>query len=341
MSFPNLRPRRLRRLKVLRDLVAETTLTPKDFMLPVFVAEKAREPKPVPSMPGYYRYPVDMVVEAVSKAYDLGVRSVLLFGIPAYKDEKGSSAYDKNGVVQKAVRLLKEAYGPRLLVATDVCMCQYTSHGHCGIVKVGENCGLGEEGCWAVDNDETIEILGKIAVSHAEAGADIVAPSSMMDGMVQAIRRALDSEGYKDVAIMSYAVKYASSFYGPFRDATHSAPGFGDRRSYQMDPRNALEAIKEASLDVEEGADILMVKPALAYLDVIRLVKDTYPHYPLAAYSVSGEYSMIKAAAEKGWLEEKRVVMETLTAIKRAGADIIITYYAVDAALWLREESPF
>ena len=341
MNYPSLRPRRLRRLKALRDMVAETTLTPQDFMMPVFVVEDAREPSPIPSMPGYYRYPVDMVVDAVSKAVDLGVKSVIVFGIPAWKDEKGSSAYSEKGVVQRAVRLLKEAYGQRLIVATDVCMCQYTSHGHCGIVRVGDKCAPGEEGCWTVDNDETIEILGRIAVSHAEAGADMVAPSSMMDGMVQAIRRALDEAGFKDVAIMSYAVKYASSFYGPFRDAAHSAPSFGDRRAYQMDPRNAMEALKEAGLDVEEGADILMVKPALAYLDVIRLVKDAYPHYPLAAYSVSGEYSMIKAAAGRGWLDEKRVVLEILTAIKRAGADLIITYYAADAALWLREDTPF
>ncbi len=337
MSFPKLRPRRLRRSRVLRDLVAEARLDAGRLIMPLFFKEGISSPEPIESMPGYYRYPVEKAAEAVEEAYSLGIRAVLVFGIPSSKDELGSQAYRKDGVVQRAVRVLKDTYGSSLLVATDVCVCQYTTHGHCGVMARRPGC-KGDE-CWYVDNDRTIGVLGKIAVSHAEAGADIVAPSSMMDGMVQAIRRALDEEGFSETAIMSYSVKYASSFYGPFREAAYSAPRFGDRRSYQMDPRNAAEAVKEARLDVEEGADILMVKPALPYLDVIRLVKTSFPEYPLAAYSVSGEYAMIKAAAEKGWLNEKNIVLEALHSIRRAGADIIITYYAVSAARWLGEAS--
>jgi len=335
VSFPRIRLRRLRMLSTLRDIVAETRLTPENFMMPIFVDEELTEPKEIPSMPGYHRHPVSSVIEVAQRAVDLGIRSVLLFGVPKSKDERGSSAYNSRGAVQEAVRSLKSSFGSDLVVATDVCLCQYTSHGHCGLVVRDRKCR--GKGCWKIDNDATLEILGKVALSHAEAGADIVAPSGMMDGMVMAIREALDREGYEDVAIMSYSVKYASSFYGPFREAANSAPQFGDRRSHQMDPRNAFESIKEAALDVEEGADILMVKPALAYLDVIRLVKSEFPHYPLAAYNVSGEYSMVKAAAAMGWIDERKVMFEILTSIRRAGADIIITYHAVEAAKLIRE----
>ncbi len=321
-------------------MVAETRLDAGRLIMPLFVKEGIGNPEPIESMPGYYRYPADKAAEAMEEAYSLGIRAVLVFGIPGSKDKAGSEAYRRDGVVQRAVRLLKETYGSELVVATDVCLCQYTEHGHCGIVARREPC-LGGGECWYVDNDKTIELLGRIALSHAEAGADMVAPSSMMDGMVQAIRKTLDSEGFTDTIIMSYAVKYASNFYGPFRDAAGSAPRFGDRRSYQMDPRNAREALKEARLDVEEGADILMVKPALPYLDIISIVKNAFPEYPLAAYSVSGEYAMVKAAAEKGWLSEREVVLEALHSIRRAGADLIITYYAADAARWLKEGDPF
>ncbi len=334
MSFPRIRLRRLRALSTLRDIVAETRLAPESLMMPMFVEEGLTEPKEIPSMPGYYRYPLDSLVKIAQKATDLGIRSVLLFGIPRSKDERGSSAYDRRGVVQKAVKLLKSSFGSDLVVATDVCLCQYTSHGHCGLVIRDGRC-KGE--CWKIDNDLTLEILGKVALSHAESGADIVAPSGMMDGMVAAIREALDREGYEDVVIMSYSVKYASSFYGPFREAASSAPQFGDRRSHQMDPRNSFESIKEAALDVGEGADILMVKPALAYLDVIRLIKSEFPHYPLAAYNVSGEYSMVKAAATMGWIDESKVIFEILTSIRRAGANIIITYHALEAAELIQE----
>ncbi len=339
MSFPYLRPRRLRATKAIRDLVAETSLSPSDFILPVFVKEGIEKPEPIEAMPGQHRYPVgDELVRHVQGALELGVRAILLFGYPKERDEKGLVAARSDGVVQRAVRLLRRELGEEVVIFTDLCICNYTTHGHCGI-PVKKRKGPIE--VTVIDNDETLRILGRIAVSHAEAGADFVAPSGMMDGMVKAIREALDEAGYTDVGIMSYAVKYASGFYGPFREALHSAPRFGDRRSYQMDPRNALEAIKEARLDVEEGADILMVKPALAYLDVISLVKDAFPEYPLAAYNVSGEYAMVKAAAEKGWIDERLVTLEILTAIKRAGADIIITYHALDAARWLREGLPF
>ncbi len=339
LSFPALRPRRLRATKAIRDLVAETSLSPSDFILPVFVKEGLEKPEPIEAMPGQYRYPVgDQLVEFVRGALEAGVKAVLLFGYPRERDEKGLIAARRDGVVQEAVRLLRREFGEEIVIFTDVCICNYTTHGHCGI-PVKRRKGPIE--VTVIDNDSTLEVIARIAVSHAEAGADFVAPSGMMDGMVKAIREALDREGYTDVGIMSYAVKYASGFYGPFREALHSAPRFGDRRSYQMDPRNAAEALKEARLDVEEGADILMVKPALAYLDVISLVKQAYPDYPLAAYNVSGEYSMVKAAAEKGWIDERLVTLEILTAIKRAGADIIITYHALEAAKWLREGLPF
>lgn len=339
MSFPLLRPRRLRASKVIRDAVSETRISPEELIMPIFVKEGIREPEPISAMPGYSRWPIERVHEPVSEAIRYGISKFLIFGIPLHKDEVGSSAYDREGVVQRSLRLLRREFGDRIYLITDVCLCQYTDHGHCGVVGKRKR---GQEEVWYVDNDRSIELMGKIGVSHAEAGADAVAPSSMMDGVVAAIRRALDGAGYGDVAIVSYSVKYASGFYGPFREAAYSAPRFGDRRSYQMDPRNASEALKEARLDVEEGADMLMVKPALAYLDVIRLIKWEFPEFPLAAYNVSGEYSMVKASAERGWLDERLVVMEILTAIRRAGADLIITYHSLDVAKWLREGySPF
>ncbi len=330
--FPLLRPRRLRATKAIRDLVAETKVTTDDLMLPLFVAKHIEKPVPIEAMPGQYRYPVNQVVDVVREALDLGVKAILLFGVipDEEKDFEATKAYDPKGPVPEAIRLIRRELGDEPAIFTDVCICGYTTHGHCGIP-------VERRGRKVIDNDSTLKIIAKMAVTHAEAGADFVAPSGMMDGMVKAIREALDEAGYSDVGIMSYAVKYASGFYGPFREAAGSAPRFGNRRSYQMDPRNAIEALKEAALDVEEGADILMVKPALAYLDVISLVKDAFPQYPLAAYNVSGEYSMVKAAAEKGWIDEKLVTLEILTAIKRAGADIIITYHALDVAKWLRE----
>jgi porphobilinogen synthase len=330
--FPVLRPRRLRLTKNIRDIVAETRISTDDLILPLFVREGISEPEPIPSMPGQYRYPVNKIVDVVREALDLGVKAFILFGVvpEVHKDHSGKYAYDPKGPVPKAVKLIRKELEWEPVIFTDVCICGYTSHGHCGIP-------VEKRGRKLIDNDSTLKVIAKMAVTHAEAGADFVAPSGMMDGMVKAIREALDDEGYTEVGIMSYAVKYASGFYGPFREAASSAPRFGDRRSYQMDPRNALEALKEAGLDVEEGADILMVKPALAYLDVIRLVKEAFPQYPLAAYNVSGEYSMVKASAEKGWIDEKLVVFEILTAIKRAGADLILTYHALDVAKWLRE----
>ena len=339
MTYSSLRPRRLRRLKPLRDSVAETTVRPEDLILPVFVDENIRKPQEIASMPGIYRHTLKSLVQHVGEALELGVRSILVFGVPKRKDERGSSAYSRRGIVQRAVRTVRSEFGDDIVIYTDLCLCGYTTHGHCGIVRELKGPGGSR---WTVDNDETLQIYGRIAVSQAEAGADFVAPSGMMDGMVAAIREALDSEGYSDVGIMSYSVKYASGFYGPFREAAHSAPQFGDRRGYQMDPRNVNEAIKEALLDVEEGADILMVKPALPYLDVIRAVKTTLPHYPLAAYNVSGEYSMVKAADAAGMLEGRRVMWEILHSIKRAGADMIISYHALEAASLLKEGySPF
>ena len=323
MFFPENRPRRLRRNETLRRMVRETTLSADDFIYPLFAVPGSGVREPVGSMPGVFHLSVDQLVQEAEEVKALGIPAILLFGIPEKKDEVGSGAYGEDGIVQRAVRQLKKNVSD-LLVVTDVCMCEYTSHGHCGVIKEGE-----------VDNDATLDLLARTALSHAEAGADMVAPSDMMDGRVGAIREVLDENGFSHIPIMSYAAKYCSSFYGPFREAAHSAPQFGDRRSYQMDPANSREAIREISLDVEEGADIIMVKPALAFLDVIRWARREFD-LPLAAYNVSGEYSMIKAAAEKGWLDGNRVMMEVLTSIKRAGADIIITYFAKDAARQMR-----
>ncbi|RLB17269.1 MAG: porphobilinogen synthase [Deltaproteobacteria bacterium] len=317
-----IRPRRLRRTKVLREMVRETTLSPKDLIYPLFVKPGKGIKDPIPSMPGQFQFSVDRVAHEAREAWDLGIPAVILFGIPDKKDPVGSRSWASDGVVQQAVSAIKEKL-PDMLIITDVCMCEYTDHGHCGVIKDGD-----------VDNDATLELLARQAVSHAKAGADLVAPSDMMDGRVAAIRKALDQEGFKDIGILSYAVKYASAFYGPFRDAADSAPQFGDRSTYQMDPANALEAIKEAELDLEEGADIIMVKPAMAYLDIVRAVREVCLN-PVAAYNVSGEYAMVKAAEEKGWIDGKRVMMEMLTAIKRAGADLILTYFAKEAAMAL------
>ncbi|MDN5293317.1 MAG: porphobilinogen synthase [Eubacteriales bacterium] len=326
MGFPQERPRRLRASETLRRMVRETKVTVDDLIYPIFVTNGQGVKNPVASMPGVYQLSVDLAVKEAEEAWKLGIPAVLLFGIPAYKDEKGSSAYDDNEAVQRAIRAIKDKC-PELLVIPDLCLCEYTSHGHCGLLDEKGN----------VMNDATLEVLGKVALSYARAGADMVAPSDMMDGRVGHIRRVLDEAGYSHLPIMSYAAKYASAFYGPFRDVAESAPQFGDRRGYQMDPANGLEALKEVRLDLEEGADIVMVKPALAYLDIIRRVKDTFG-VPVAAYNVSGEYAMVKAAAQMGWLDEKRIVMEIVTGIKRAGADIIITYHAKDLARWLKEE---
>ncbi|MEE9614501.1 MAG: porphobilinogen synthase [Thermodesulfobacteriota bacterium] len=319
MNFPKYRPRRLRKTETLRRMVRETVLTPDDFILPLFAVYGKGVKKPIGSMPGHFQLSVDKVAAEAAEAAKLGIPAVILFGIPETKDETGSSAFDPKGPVQEAVKAIKDRC-PELVVITDVCMCEYTSHGHCGIIKDND-----------VDNDATLELLAREALSHAEAGADIVAPSDMMDGRVVKIRAALDGNGFDHLPIMSYAAKYASAFYGPFREAAESTPEFGDRRSYQMDPPNTDEAMREAALDIEEGADIIMVKPALPYLDIIQRIK-TETGYPVAAYSVSGEFSMVKAAAEKGWIDEERVMLEMLTSIKRAGADMILTYFAKDAA---------
>jgi len=321
------RPRRLRRTPALRALVRETQLAPDDLVLPLFVLDGHGRREPVASMPGVERLTVDLVAAEALSALELGVPAVLLFGVPAEKDALGLESFAADGAVQRAVRVLKEDV-PELVVVTDVCLCEYTDHGHCGL--------LDERG--TLLNDETLETLARIAVSHAEAGADVVAPSGMIDGMVGAIRGALDGAGHTDVAVLSYAVKYASAFYGPFRDAAGGAPAFGDRRSHQLDPANVREALREAALDVAEGADALMVKPALAYLDVVRAVRERFPELPLAAYNVSGEYAMVKAAAANGWLDERAAVLEALTGIRRAGADFIVTYHAREAARWLRED---
>lgn len=324
MAFPVTRLRRLRRTPMLRDLVRETRLAPGDLVLPLFAAEGISEPEPVEAMPGVARLPLDALVAEAGDAAALGIPAVLLFGIPADKDEQGSGAWDEGGIVQEAVRAIRSAH-PDLIVITDVCLCEYTSHGHCGVP--------GAAG--AVDNDLTLELLARTAVSHARAGADIVAPSDMMDGRVGAIRAALDEDELESIPIMAYSAKFASAFYGPFREAAGSAPEHGDRRGYQMDPGNAREAVRESLLDADEGADLLMVKPALPCLDVIRRVREA-SDLPLAAYNVSGEYAMVKAAARAGWLDERAAVLEALTAIRRAGADIVISYHAKDAARWLQ-----
>ena len=325
MEFPIVRPRRLRVNASMRRLVRETVLLPQDLIYPLFATNGENVKNPIASMPGVYQMSVDNILKEGEECLKLGIPGVILFGIPDYKDEKGSSGYDANEAVQRSVAALKKEF-PELLVITDVCLCEYTSHGHCGLIEDGD-----------VQNDSTLDLLARTALSHARAGADIVAPSDMMDGRVAAIRSALDNHGFEKIPVMSYAVKYASGFYGPFRDAAGSTPQFGDRRSYQMDPANIREALKEVEQDVAEGADMLMVKPALSYLDVIRAVKEV-TNVPLAAYNVSGEYSMIKAAAQNDWIDEKRVVLEMLLSMKRAGADMILTYYAKDAAAWLKEE---
>jgi porphobilinogen synthase len=328
-------PRRLRRLRTtpaLRAMVRETELNARDFIYPLFVRHGTGRNE-IHSMPGIYQLSVDEAVREAESTFGLGISSVLLFGIPAEKDPVGLENFSYDGIVQQAVRAIKSEI-PEMVVITDVCMCEYTDHGHCGIINTGNFPNLP---AGYVLNDHTLDILTKVAVSHAEAGADIVAPSGMIDGMVGAIRGALDETGFETTPILSYAVKYASSFYGPFREAAEGAPKFGDRKTHQMDPANVQEALHEAALDVDEGADILMVKPALAYLDVIRVMKDAFPEIPLAAYNVSGEYAMIKAAAANGWIDETKATLETLTSIKRAGADLIITYHARDAARWLTD----
>jgi len=326
MQFPEYRPRRLRANETIRAMVRENALSPSDLIYPLFVKPGQGLRDEVSSMPGVFQISVDQLPGEIDELNSLGIPAVILFGLPETKDEAGSGAYDPDGIVQQAIRAIK-THDPDFYVITDVCMCEYTSHGHCG--------ALDEHGC--VINDVTLEMLAQTAVSHAEAGADMVAPSDMMDGRVAAIRAALDAEGFSDIPIMSYAAKYASGYYGPFREAADSAPAFGDRKQYQMDPANAEEALREVALDIEEGADLVMVKPALAYMDIIRQVKDEFG-YPTAAYNVSGEYAMVKAAAAKGWIDEKRVVLETLVGFKRAGAKLVLTYHAKDAARWLAEE---
>ena len=323
MKFPITRMRRLRENSLVRDLVRETSLSVDDLIAPLFVVEGLAKKEEIKSMPGQFRFPLRGLVDECLRLRGLGIKAVILFGIPARKDAKGSGAWDQNGIVQQAVRALKKRV-PELLVITDLCLCEYTSHGHCGVVE--GNC---------IVNDATLELLAKTALSQARAGADIIAPSDMMDGRVAAIRAMLDKNKLENVPIMSYAAKYASAFYGPFREAAESAPQFGDRESYQMDPANSRMALREIELDVAEGADIVMVKPALAYLDIIRAARRAFK-LPIAAYNVSGEYAMVKAAAGKGWLDEKKTVLEILTSIKRAGADLILTYHAADAAKWLK-----
>ena len=322
MAFPTTRPRRLRATPTLRSMVRETRLSPDDFIYPMFAVHGEAVRHPIKSMPGVCQLSVDQLVTEAQECAALGIPAVVLFGVPAHKDALGSENFSDDGIVQQAARAIKSAL-PGLLVIADVCMCEYTDHGHCGIVQ-GDR----------IDNDATLEILGKSAVSYARAGADIVAPSGMMDGMVGAIRAALDAAGYLDVGILSYAIKYASAFYGPFREAAEGVPKFGDRKTHQMDPANAREALRELDLDIAEGADMVMVKPALPYLDVIRRVREA-TYLPVAAYNVSGEYAMLKAAAANGWLDERAAVLELLTGIKRAGADMILTYHAKDAARWL------
>jgi len=326
VEFPAYRPRRMRRTAALRSMVRETSLDASDLIYPLFVKFGTGRRDEISSMPGVFQLTLDQLPAEIDELKGLGIPAVILFGLPDVKDEAGSGAFAEDGIVQQAIRVIKR-HDPNYTVITDVCMCEYTSHGHCG--------ALDEHGC--VINDVTLEMLANTAVSHAEAGADMLAPSDMMDGRVGAIRAALDAEGYTDIPIMAYSAKYASAYYGPFREAADSAPAFGDRKAYQMDPANGDEALRETALDIAEGADIVMVKPALAYMDIIRRVKDEFG-YPTAAYNVSGEYALVKAAAANGWVDEKRIVLETLTAFKRAGADLILTYHAKDAARWLAEE---
>jgi porphobilinogen synthase len=327
-GFPTVRPRRLRQHPLLRELVRETTLTVRDLIFPLFVRPGSGVKKEIASMPGNYQLSIDRLVDEVGGAADLGVRAFILFGIPSHKDAAGSSALDDEGIVQQALRALRRAYKDRVLLIADECFCEYTDHGHCGVLS--ETAGRLD-----LDNDQTLPLLAAQCVSHARAGADVVAPSGMLDGMVGAIRAGLDAAGFSHLPVMSYSAKYASGFYGPFRDAAESPPQFGDRSSYQMDPANTDEALREVALDLAEGADVVMVKPALAYLDVIRRVKDRFG-VPVAAYNVSGEFAMVKAAAARGWIDERRVALEILTGIKRAGADMILSYFAPDVARWLR-----
>ena len=321
MTFPNIRMRRLRENSRVRDLVRETKVDIDDLIMPLFVVEGLNRKEEISSMPGQFRFSIPELVDECKRIYDLGIKAVILFGIPAHKDEKGSGAWIEDGIIQKSMSQIKKGV-PDLLLIGDVCLCEYTSHGHCGWIENGR-----------LINDTTLDLLAKTALSQVGAGADMVAPSDMMDGRVGAIRQILDKNSYSHIPIMSYAVKYSSAFYGPFRDAAESSPQFGDRSSYQMDPANADEAVREVELDLAEGADIVMVKPALPYLDIVRTVKETF-RVPTAAYNVSGEYSLIKAAAAKGWVDEKRIILETLTSIKRAGADMILTYFASDFATW-------
>ncbi len=334
-NFPIARPRRLRQSGGLRRMVRETSLSPADFIYPMFIVHGQGVRREISSMPGIFQLSVDMLAGEAEELLGLGIPAVVLFGLPAEKDPIGRENFAEAGIVQQAIRALRRASprpstnsgaGPELVIITDICMCEYTDHGHCGIVEAGR-----------ILNDPTLEILGQVAVSHAKAGADMAAPSAMMDGQVGAIRQALDEAGFPDMPIMGYSAKFTSAFYGPFRDAADSPPQFGDRSTYQMDPANTREAMREIELDIAEGADIIMVKPALPYLDIIRQARDTFPNLPLAAYNVSGEYSMLKAAAHLGWLDEKKVALESLTAIKRAGADMILTYWAKAAARWLAE----
>jgi porphobilinogen synthase len=325
LTFPYRRPRRLRSGEVIRSMVRENRVNVSDLIYPFFICEGEGIRREVPSMPGVYNLSLDEFVAELAKVVELDIPAVLLFGIPDTKDCVGSGAYAEDGIVQKAVRIAKKTY-PKLYVITDVCLCEYTDHGHCGIIENGD-----------VQNDPTLELLAKTAVSHAQAGADMIAPSDMMDGRVEAIREALNEAGFTNIPIMAYSAKYSSAFYGPFRDAAGSTPQFGDRRSYQMDPANGREALLETALDIEEGADIVMVKPGLAYLDVLQSLKNEF-QLPTCVYNVSGEYSMVKAAAANDWVDEKRIVMEIMTAFKRAGADLIITYHALDVAKWLKEE---
>lgn len=323
MSFPEFRPRRLRKSESMRRLVQETRLHPSDFIYPILVSELVEKPEPIKTMPGIFNFPIKLAAREAERVFKLGVPAILLFGTPRAKDATGSASLKDDGIIQKAIKEIKSV-NPDILVITDVCLCEYTDHGHCGIIKDGN-----------VDNDATLDILARQAVSHANAGANMVAPSDMMDGRVAAIRSALDVSGYKDTAIMAYSAKYCSAFYGPFREAVSSAPKFGDRKTYQMDPANAIEALKEISLDIDEGADIVMVKPALPYLDIIARAKAEFD-IPLAVYNVSGEYSMVKLAARENAIDEKRATLEILTSIKRAGADIIISYHAPEVAEWLK-----